>query len=392
MDRIFVDGLSNQNDITQQVDQLLASASEQHVSDIHIEPYGDKYRIRLRQDGLLHELTQLAGSMANGIIARLKVLSHLDVAERRLPQDGHFSVQRESNSTIDFRLSSCPTVDGEKIVVRILNSTSLSKQVEELGLEPSQQTLFISALAKPQGLILFIGPTGSGKTVSMYAALQRLNPNEKNIVTIEDPVEINLPGINQVNINPKAGLTFASGLRAFLRQDPDIIMLGEVRDTETAQVLIKIAQTGHLILSTLHAQNTVQVFDRLLNLGLNKNQIQSNLLLLIAQRLVRKLCEICKTPTTLPKKILHHYGLPPESSVFDPVGCQYCQSGYRGRIGVFELLPINSEVISAFSQLNYCIALKELLKKNGLSLRDAALYKVSHGITSLSEIDRVIGL
>lgn len=385
------EGLSYQNDVIQQVEQLLVKTIEWKVSDIHIEPYGsDQYRIRLRQDGFLYDLAYFEPAVASSIVARLKVLSHLDVAEKRLPQDGHFSLKYAPNVLVDFRLSTCPTVDGEKTAVRLLNPETLSKRVEELGFEEAQKQLFISALSKPQGLILFIGPTGSGKTVSMYAALQLLNPAEKNILTIEDPVEINIPGINQVNINPKVGLTFASGLRAFLRLDPDVMMVGEVRDAQTAQIVIKGSQTGHLILSTLHAQNTVQAFDRLLNLDLNKMQIQSNLLLLIAQRLVRKLCERCKKPTVLSQKALHQCKLTDQALVFEAVGCQFCQQGYCGRTGIFELLPVTKEVIKAFSQMNHRPLLEKFLKENSFSLRDMAVYKASQGVTSLAEIDRVI--
>ncbi len=382
--------LFHQDNIIEQVNRLLLHAVAKQVSDIHIEPYANQYRIRLRQDGLLYELTQLESSLANKISARLKVLSHLDVAEKRVPQDGHFLLNDARNNSVDFRLSTCPTVNGEKTVVRILNPETISKQVEELGFEETQKQLFFSALDKPQGLILFIGPTGSGKTVSMYAALRLLNPAEKNILTIEDPVEINISGINQVNINPKAGLTFATGLRTFLRQDPDVIMLGEIRDAETAQIVVKGAQTGHLILSTLHAQNTVQAFDRLLNLNLSKLQIQSNLLLLVAQRLVRKLCDRCKVQSKVSYETLQSYNFLQEAEVFAAVGCQFCQSGYCGRTGIFELLAITKETIAEFSQTNHRNALENLLKKNSISLRDMAIYKVSQGITSLAEINRVI--
>lgn len=384
-----LDWLLEQGDIIQQANQLLSFAIEHHASDIHIEPYAALYRIRLRQDGLLQELSSVATPLANSIIARLKVLSHLDVAEKRLPQDGHFSLPLD-DGVVDFRLSTCPTIYGEKAVVRILNPAAILKQIEELGFEAVQKQLFIAALNNPQGLILFIGPTGSGKTVSLYAALQYLNPAAKNILTIEDPVEISIQGINQVNVNVKAGLTYASALKAFLRQDPDIIMLGEIRDVETAQSVIKASQTGHLIFSTLHAQDTVQALDRLLNLDLNKAQVQSNLLLLVAQRLVRKLCDFCKRAIRPPSAFLKTHQVSSNAILYTAVGCSHCQLGYRGRVGIFELLPITEAVIQEFSQRHYRLSLLSLLQNYGLSLRAAAVHKVIQGITSLEEIDRII--
>lgn len=371
-------------DIIQQVDQLLLEAVSNNASDIHIEPYHTTYRIRLRKDGLLYHLASFDLPLAERMIARLKVLSHVDVAEKRLPQDGHFLLTT-SNSTVDIRLSTCPTIYGEKVVLRLLNPNTLLKYVDELGLEAIQKQRFVSALEKPQGLILLIGPTGSGKTVSMYAALRLLNLTEKNILTIEDPVEINISGLNQVNINPKAGLTFASALRSFLRQDPDVIMVGEIRDVETAQIVIKSSQTGHLILSTLHAQNTVQALSRLRGLELTKEEIQSNLLLLVAQRLVRKLCSYCKIP--------YEEGEAPllkGHTIFKPVGCEHCQSGYAGRIGIFELLPMTPAFMDAYSQKNARFCLESLLKKYASSLRLSGFQKVIQGVTSVEEVNRVV--
>jgi type IV pilus assembly protein PilB len=417
-------------DVVYQVHQLLLEALKQRASDIHIEPYGDAYRIRLRQDGLLYPWKHIKSTLASSLIARLKVLSHLDVAEKRLPQDGHFSVKKalkashhglstrsinpipepqylaepfqliadshenvpsSENSAVDFRLSTCPTIYGEKVVARILNPNLLLKSVQELGLEKTQEGTFLNALEQPQGLILFIGPTGSGKTVSLYAALQHLNPTTKNILTIEDPVEMHIKGINQVNINPKAGLSFASGLRAFLRQDPDVIMVGEIRDVETAQIVVKAAQTGHLILSTLHAQSTVQALDRLLNLALTKPQIQSNLLLLVAQRLVRKLCEHCKEPVQFPAYFLENNPqISPDTIIFEARKCSQCYAGYRDRVGIFELLPITQQVITEFLQTNYRFPLEAFLEKKQGSLKSAALQKILDGVTSIEEITRVI--
>lgn len=374
---------AHKNDVIQQVNQLLSETIKHHVSDIHIEPYAHQYRIRVRQDGLLYVLVQLDSALADRIIARLKVLGHLDVAEKRLPQDGHFKF----NSHIDLRLSTCPTTYGEKLVVRILNPETLIKDIIDLGLEKNQEKIFLSALNQPQGLILFIGPTGSGKTVSLYAALKQLDPLKKNILTIEDPIEINISGLNQVNINEKIGLTFASGLRTFLRQDPDVIMVGEIRDSETAQTVIKAAQTGHLILSTLHAQNTTQAFSRLRNLQLSDEQIQNNLLLLVAQRLVRKLCNNCKTPYQFKTK---NNALLNDHTIFKPIGCDHCHLGYTGRTGIFELLPITPEIIDAFSKQKYLAFIKLFLKKQALSLRISAEHKVIQGLTSIEEINRII--
>lgn len=328
--------------------------------------------------------------MADRIIARLKVLGHLDVSEKRLPQDGHFSFNLLPDLPVDLRLSTCPTTHGEKLVVRVLNPETLLKNIHDLGFEKHQENIFISALNQPQGLILFIGPTGSGKTVSMYAALGLLNPTHKNILTIEDPVEINIPGLNQVNIHEKTGLTFSSGLRTFLRQDPDVIMVGEIRDIKTAQIVISAAQTGHLILSTLHAKNTIEAFSRLINLELSETQIQGNLLLLIAQRLARKLCNYCKVARKLTSTIENSDHFLENNIIFEPAGCQHCHLGYSGRTGIFELLPITPEVISAFSEKNYPLFLESFLRKHQLSLRISAEYKVLQGLTSLEEINRII--
>jgi type IV pilus assembly protein PilB len=380
----------HETDTVQQVNQLLSEAISQNASDIHIEPQEKSYQIRFRKDGLLNYLTHLDTGLAERLNARVKVLGHLDVAEKRLPQDGHFSFNTPLKKAIDIRLSTCPTIYGEKLVLRILNPTAFLKNLEDLGFEDEQKKLFTTALKKPQGLVLFIGPTGSGKTVSMYAALQTLDPAKKNILTIEDPVEINISGLNQVNINQKAGLTFASSLRTFLRQDPDVIMVGEIRDTETAQIVIKASQTGHLILSTIHAQNTIQALERLLNLELTAAQIQSNLLLLVAQRLVRKLCENCKKPVKYTKEMLNVSNILSTGTLFEPTGCRYCQFGYSGRVGIFELLPVTPKFIAGFYQKNFRELLETLLNKEGISLRMAGMRKIMQGTTSLEEVDRVI--
>jgi type IV pilus assembly protein PilB len=325
------------------VDQILHEAIEKKASDVHFEPYENNYRIRFRIDGILYEITNPDFTLANRLTARLKIMSNLNIAERRLPQDGRFTIAAR-----DCRINICPTLFGEKIVVRILNTTNTILKINELGLLEQQEKLFFEAIKRPQGMILVTGPTGSGKTVSLYAALNELNTISKNISTVEDPIEINLPGINQVNVDPKIGLNFTTTLRAFLRQDPDIIMVGEIRDLETAEIAVKAAQTGHLVLSTLHTNSASETITRLLNMGIAQYNLNSSLSLIIAQRLARKLCPYCKT------------------------GCEHCRNGYLGRIGIFEVMQPTQA------------------KTDILTLRDAALQKVRDGLTSLEEINRVI--
>ena len=311
------------------VEQILTDAIHRNASDIHCEPQADIYRVRMRIDGILHEITQAPPHLSSSIISRLKILAQCDISERRLPQDGRFTFTALNGQTRDCRLSSCPTLFGEKIVVRLLDANKKLLTIEELGLSPRDQTLLLNALAQPQGLILVTGPTGSGKTITLYTALEHLNRKTHNISTAEEPVEIQLSGINQVNIHEKAGLTFASVLKAFLRQDPDIIMVGEIRDRETAEIAIRAAQTGHLVLSTLHTNSAPDTLIRLLNMGIAPFNLASSLRLIIAQRLVRKLCIHCQQK-----------------------GCHYCVDGYNGRQGLFEFMPISKALSSLILQSN----------------------------------------
>ena len=356
--------------IIELVDQILRQAIERRASDIHFEPYQQHYRIRLRIDGLLHECTTIASSLGVRCGARLKIMANLDIAEKRLPQDGRFAVP-VSSIMQDCRLSICPTVFGEKAVVRLLNPSNASLSVAELGLSLAEQDIFYQCLSLPQGLILVTGPTGSGKTVTLYTALNLLNQSTKNIATVEDPVEINLAGINQVEINHKIGLNFATVLRTLLRQDPDIIMIGEIRDAETAQIAIKAAYTGHLVLATLHTNSAAASVTRLLNMGLAAFDLANATSLIIAQRLVRKLCQQCRQ--------------------IGATTCNHCHNGYLGRTAIFEMLPITQDLQELIA--NNCSQLQLEQKMQDLnlpSLRVAALHKIKAGITDLAEVNRVI--
>jgi type IV pilus assembly protein PilB len=372
------------------IDQVISDAITKEASDIHFEPYNDFYRIRFRIDGLLYQILNPDTVLASQIIARLKIMANLDIAEHRLPQDGRFSFQEQ-----DCRISTCPTLYGEKIVIRILNPEGSILKINALGLETQQLELFANAMHRPQGLILVTGPTGSGKTISLYAALQELNSIHKNISSVEDPVEINLSGINQVHVNPKIGLDFAAALRTFLRQDPDIIMVGEIRDTETAEIAVKAAQTGHLVLSTLHTNNTAESVMRLLNMRIAPYNLHSTLVLIVAQRLVRKLCSLCKREQQLPPEILLQAGFKSEEiaalQIYEAVGCNNCFKGYKSRIGIFEILPISAAISRMILQQASVHDIAAQAKNDGvLSLREAALNKVRMGLTSLSEINRVV--
>lgn len=366
------------------VDQILTDAVHRHASDIHFEPLGDYYRVRMRIDGLLHEITHTPSHLANSITSRLKILAQCDISERRLPQDGRFNFNSTNGHSRDCRLSSCPTIFGEKIVVRLLDSNKKLLAIEELGLSYRDQSLLRSALSQPQGLILVTGPTGSGKTITLYTALEYLNRKSHNISTVEEPVEIQLPGINQVNIHEKAGLTFSNVLRAFLRQDPDIIMVGEIRDKETAEIAIRAAQTGHLVLSTLHTNSAPDTLIRLLNMGIAPFNLASSLRLIIAQRLVRKLCEYCKKPQSLEGDSL------PILNAFQPSGCHYCVDGYHGREALFELMPI-SKTLNNLILKGDKIEISHQAELEGMqTLWQSALQKVQNGFTSLAEIYRVV--
>lgn len=362
------------------VDQLFQDANRNHISDIHLEPYEAYYRIRFRRDGLLYEVSTIPCQLAMRVIARIKIMANLNIAERRLPQDGRIQYHRANY--IDLRVNVCPTVLGEKIVLRILDMQQISLDLHQLGLIEEQKALLLHKLSLPQGLILVTGPTGSGKTITLYSTLHYLNRIEKNIFSVEDPVEIKLPGINQVNVNPKIGLDFSTVLRTFLRQDPNIIMIGEIRDKETAGIALQAAETGHLVLSTLHTNNTLETLARLESMDLNHHHLMNTLSLIMAQRLVRKLCAHCKEPE-------QNSHLPFDS--YKAIGCKHCHQGYAGRIGVFELLPITETVVQAWTNKKTTMDIMPLLKQeNWMPIWEAGLEKVRLGLTSVAELRRVV--
>ncbi|RLK48579.1 type IV pilus assembly protein PilB [Alkalispirillum mobile] len=377
------------------VNKLLLDAIRKGASDIHFEPFEKEYRVRFRQDGILHEVSRPPVNLAGRLAARLKVMSRMDIAEKRVPQDGRIKMSISRNRAIDFRVSTCPTLFGEKVVLRILDPSSAQMGIDQLGYEPEQKQLYQDALSKPYGMILVTGPTGSGKTVSLYTGLNILNTPDRNISTAEDPSEINMPGVNQVNINPKAGLTFASVLRAFLRQDPDIIMVGEIRDLETAEIAIKAAQTGHLVLSTLHTNDAPQTLTRLANMGVPAYNIASSVTLIIAQRLARRLCSHCKTPEDVPREALLEEGFTEEDldagvTVYAPQGCEHCTEGYKGRVGIYQVMPVSEEMGRIIMEGGNAIQLADQAAKEGVNdLRRSGLLKVIQGVTSLQEVNRV---
>jgi type IV pilus assembly protein PilB len=377
------------------VNKVLLDAINKGASDIHFEPYEKTYRVRFRQDGILREVATPPVALAMKIAARVKVMSRLDISERRVPQDGRIKLTLSKNKAIDFRVSTCPTLYGEKIVLRILDPSSAKLGIDVLGYEPEQKALYMDALAKPHGMILVTGPTGSGKTVSLYTGLNILNTPERNISTAEDPAEINLPGVNQVNVNPKVGLTFASALKAFLRQDPDVIMVGEIRDLETAEIAIKAAQTGHLVLSTLHTNDAPQTIARLVNIGVAPYNIASAIALIIAQRLARRLCPSCKVPEDIPREALLKEGFKEEEladlKVFKAgPGCDKCNGGYKGRVGVYQVMQLSEEMQRIIMKGGNALDLAEQAKCEGIpDLRESGLKKVKDGLTSLEEINRV---
>ncbi|HEY8219990.1 MAG TPA: type IV-A pilus assembly ATPase PilB [Methylobacter sp.] len=380
--------------IVRYVNKILLDSIKQGVSDIHMEPYEKIFRIRYRSDGILRQVATPPPSIANRLVSRLKVMSKMDIAERRIPQDGRIKMTLSKNRAIDFRVNTCPTLFGEKVVLRILDPTSAQLGIEKLGFEPEQQRIFLEAINKPYGLVLVTGPTGSGKTVSLYTGLNILNTMERNISTAEDPVEITVEGINQVNMNPKAGLTFASALRAFLRQDPDIIMVGEIRDLETAEIAVKAAQTGHLVLSTLHTNDAPQTLNRLMQMGIPPFNIVSAVNLIMAQRLGRRLCEHCKVPADLPDKVLLAAGFKaeelPDLKIFKSVGCEHCTNGYKGRVGVYQVLTLTEKMRSLILNGGNTDQLAQCALEEGFNdLRRSGLNKVRMGITSLEEIDRI---
>ncbi len=376
------------------VNKILLDAIKKGASDIHVEPYEKFFRIRFRQDGMLHEIANPPANLASRLSARLKVMSRMDIAERRIPQDGRIKMAISKSRSIDFRVNTCPTLFGEKVVLRILDPTSAQIGIEKLGFETEQQEAFLKAISKPYGMILVTGPTGSGKTVTLYTALNILNQPDVNISTAEDPVEITVSGINQVNVNVKTGLTFAEALRSFLRQDPDIIMVGEVRDLETAEIAVKAAQTGHLVLSTLHTNDAPQTLNRLMQMGIPAFNIASSVLLIMAQRLARRLCEHCKKVENLPPEVLLDAGFREHElgtfAFYGPVGCDKCTKGYKGRVGIYQVLPITESMNRVILEGGNSLQISEQAKREGIAdLRESGLKKVKAGITSMEEIDRV---
>ena len=377
------------------VNKVLLDAINKGASDIHFEPYEKSYRVRFRQDGVLREVAAPPIGMAPRLAARLKVMSRLDISERRIPQDGRIKMNLSKNRAIDFRVNTCPTLFGEKIVLRILDPNSAKLGVDALGFEPAQKELFLEALHKPYGMLLVTGPTGSGKTVTLYTGVNILNQPDVNISTAEDPVEINLPGINQVNVNNKVGLTFPSALRAFLRQDPDIILVGEIRDLETAEIGIKAAQTGHMVLSTLHTNDAPQTLTRMVNMGVPPYNIAGSVNLIIAQRLARRLCNQCKKELDLPKEALLEEGFSEKEiaaglKIYGPNGCDQCSGGYKGRVGIYQVMPVSEEMGRIIMEGGNSMQLAEQAKKEGIpDLRQSGLLKVKNGITSLDELNRV---
>ncbi|MGB1765618.1 type IV-A pilus assembly ATPase PilB [Alloalcanivorax xenomutans] len=377
------------------VNKLLLDAIKSGASDLHFEPYEKTYRVRFRQDGVLQTMSKPPINSASKIAARLKVMARLDISERRVPQDGRIKLKISKNRAIDFRVNTCPTLFGEKIVLRILDPDSAKMGIDALGYEPEQKDMYMKALNQPQGMILVTGPTGSGKTVSLYTGVNILNTPERNISTAEDPVEINLEGINQVNVNPKQGLDFSSALRAFLRQDPDVILVGEIRDLETAEIAVKAAQTGHLVLSTLHTNSAPETLTRLRNMGVPSFNIATSVSLIIAQRLARRLCSHCKEAVEVPKPSLLAMGFTEQDiesgfTVFGPKGCQKCNNGYKGRVGIYEVVRVTDGIARIIMQDGNSIEIADQCRKEGFNdLRRSGLLKVMQGVTSLEEMDRV---
>jgi type IV pilus assembly protein PilB len=377
------------------VNKVMLDAIRRGASDIHFEPYEKIYRVRLRVDGVLKELAQPPVQLAQKISARIKVMARLDIAERRVPQDGRIKMRLSKSRSIDFRVSSCPTIFGEKVVMRILDPSSAQLGIDALGYEPFQKELYLANLKKPQGMILVTGPTGSGKTVSLYTGLNILNVEDTNISTAEDPAEIILPGVNQVNVNPKVGLTFAAALRAFLRQDPDVVMVGEIRDLETAEIALKAAQTGHLVLSTLHTNDAPQTLTRLVDMGVKPYAIATSVSLIIAQRLARRLCPHCKQSLDIPADALLREGFTQTDidsglKIFKPVGCSQCTDGYKGRVGIYQVMPVTETIGRLIMEGGNAITIADQARREGVwDLRTAGLNKVRHGLTSLDEVNSV---
>ena len=376
------------------VNKVLLDGIKKGVSDLHFEAYEKFFRIRFRGDGILYEYARPPASISTRLVSRIKVMSKMDIAERRVPQDGRIKLKLSKTKAIDFRVNTCPTLFGEKVVMRILDSSNAQMGIEKLGFEPDQQKIFTHAINRPYGMVLVTGPTGSGKTVSLYTGLNMINRVGTNISTAEDPVEITVDGINQVNVNPKAGLTFAAALKAFLRQDPDIIMVGEIRDLETASIAVKAAQTGHLVLSTLHTNDAPQTINRLMQMGIEPFNIVSAVNLVMAQRLARRLCSHCKAPGDYPRELLIKYGFAEDDIddliVYKAVGCDMCNNGYKGRVGMYQVMPVTEALKKLILAGGNAMELAELSKKEGVNdLRMSGLLKVKQGVTTIEEVDRV---
>ncbi|MCF7979572.1 MAG: type IV-A pilus assembly ATPase PilB [Chromatiaceae bacterium] len=381
--------------VVRYVNKILLDAINAAASDVHFEPYERYFRIRFRQDGVLHEVANPPLNIANRLIARLKVMSRMNIAERRIPQDGRLKLKLGYSHDIDFRVNTLPTLYGEKVVLRILDSAGSTVGVDNLGMSPKQQEIFLRAIARPYGMILVTGPTGSGKTVTLYSALNILNEIGVNISTVEDPVEIQVPGINQVNMNAKTGLTFAAALRAFLRQDPDILMVGEIRDLETAEIAVKAAQTGHLVLSTLHTNDAPQSLTRLANMGVAPFNIASSVLVIMAQRLARKLCLHCREAEELPREALLAEGFTEQEindglTLYKAGGCERCTEGYKGRVGIFQVVEVSEAMGRTIMEGGNSLDLARQAAQEGyLDLRQSGLRQVKNGITSLLELNRI---
>ena len=381
--------------VVRYVNKLLLDAIGKGASDLHFEPYEKRYRVRYRIDGILREVAAPPPGLANRLAARIKVLARLDIAERRVPQDGRIKLKVSRQRTVDLRVSTCPTLYGEKIVMRVLDAGGGLLNIEKLGFDPEQRELFEKNLHKPYGMILITGPTGSGKTMSLYAGLKELNQPGINISTAEDPVEIVMEGVNQVNVNVKAGLTFVAALRSFLRQDPDVILIGEIRDLETAEIAVKAAQTGHMVLATLHTNDAPQTITRLMNMGVPSYNVAAALNLVMAQRLARRLCKLCKTPLDLPRAALLREGFSEEEidaglTVYEAVGCDQCTEGYKGRVGIYQVMPISDDMRKLIMHEVSDLDIAQQAAREGIAdLVKAGLVKVREGITSLSEIRRI---
>ncbi len=390
------DPTGDESPIVKYINKLLIDAIRMGASDLHFEPYEKSYRVRYRVDGVLRQIATPPLQLANRLASRLKVMSQMDISEKRVPQDGRIKLKISKTKAIDFRVNSLPTLFGEKLVLRILDPSSAMLGIDALGYEPDQKELFMDALDKPQGMLLITGPTGSGKTVSLYTGLNILNREDTNISTAEDPVEINLEGINQVNVNNKIGLTFSAALKSFLRQDPDIVMVGEIRDLETAEIAIKAAQTGHMVMSTLHTNSAPETLTRLRNMGVQSFNIATSVNLVIAQRLARRLCSHCKAPADIPEQSLLELGFTtedladPETKIYQPVGCSECREGYKGRVGIYEVMKVTPEISKIIMEDGNALQIAEASEKAGFrNLRRSGLIKVMQGVTSLQEVNRV---